>query len=69
MVGYGEIRYKDEASFYGWIKGVDPSWSTLYRTFDALKHQRFITSVITKKEQVFDTLKKFLSAELSKTQT
>ena len=62
MVGYGEIRYRDEASFYGWVKGFDPTWSTLNKTFqDGIKHPRFMTASIAKKEDVHECLKKFLT--------
>jgi hypothetical protein len=30
MVGYGEIRYADEATFYGWGHAFEPGWSTLH---------------------------------------
>lgn len=60
MVGYGEIKYKDEATFYGWGRSYQPSWSTLHQEFESIKHQRFITAAIKQKEDVYEALKKFL---------
>jgi hypothetical protein len=60
MVGYGEIRYADEATFYGWGNAFDPSWSTLHKELSTIAHQRFITVTIKRKEDVYQALQTFL---------
>jgi hypothetical protein len=60
MVGYGEIKYRDEATFYGWGGSFDAAWSTLHQEFSAIKHQRFITVAIKQKEDVYQALRDFL---------
>jgi len=60
MVGYGEIKYRDEATFYGWGHSFDTAWSTLHQEFGAIKHQRFITVAIKQKEDVYQALRDFL---------
>jgi len=52
MIGYGEIRYHDEASFYGWGRSSTMDWSTLYKELSTIEHSRFITATITRKEDV-----------------
>jgi len=59
MVGYGEIRYRDEATFYGWVKSFNPAWSTLHKELSAIVHPRFITIAIKQKEDVYQALQTF----------
>ncbi|MBI3329523.1 MAG: DUF444 family protein [Nitrospinae bacterium] len=60
MVGYGEIRYRDEATFYGWVKSFNPAWSTLHKDLSAIAHPRFVTVAIKQKEDVYQALQAFL---------
>jgi uncharacterized protein len=59
MVGYGEIRYRDEATFYGWVKSFNPAWSTLHKELSGITHPRFITVAIKQKEDVYQALQTF----------
>jgi uncharacterized protein len=61
MVGYGEIRYQDSVSFYGWNNGDNPPWSTLHRELSTIVHPRFITVAIKQKEDVYQALQMFLA--------
>ncbi len=61
MVGYGEIRYDDEASFYGWGNAHETGWSTLHKELSTVAHQRFITVTIKRKEDVYQALQTFLA--------
>ncbi len=61
MLGYGEIKYRDEATFYGWGRPFDTSWSTLHQEFNNIEHPHFITVTIKQKEDVYEALKEFLS--------
>jgi hypothetical protein len=56
MIGYGEIRYRDEATFYGWVKSFNPAWSTLHKELSAIAHPRFVTIFIKQKEDVYQAL-------------
>jgi uncharacterized protein len=60
MVGYGEIRYRDEATFYGWGQTSDQTWSTLQKELSSIDHPRFITAIIKQKEDVYQVLQTFL---------
>ena len=60
MVGYGEIRYRDEATFYGWGQTSEQIWSTLQKELSTIVHPRFITAIIKQKEDVYQTLQSFL---------
>ena len=60
MVGYGEIRYRDEATFYGWVKSFNPAWSTLHKELSGITHPRFVTTAIKQKEDVYQALQTFL---------
>ncbi|HXH12317.1 MAG TPA: DUF444 family protein, partial [Alphaproteobacteria bacterium] len=60
MVGYGEIRYRDEATFYGWVKSFNPAWSTLHKELSTIVHPRFVTVAIKQKEDVYQALQAFL---------
>jgi sporulation protein YhbH len=59
MVGYGEIRYRDEATFYGWVKSFNPAWSTLHKELSGITHPRFVTTAIKQKEDVYQALQAF----------
>jgi uncharacterized protein len=59
MVGYGEIRYRDEATFYGWVQSFNPAWSTLHKELSTIAHPRFITIAIKQKEDVYQALQTF----------
>ncbi len=61
MVGYGEIRYRDEATFYGWVKSYNPAWSTLHQELSTIVHPRFVTVAIKQKEDVYQALQAFLA--------
>jgi uncharacterized protein len=61
MVGYGEIRYQDEASFYGGTNAYNSSWSTLHKELSMITHQRFMTVVIKQKADVYQALQTFLA--------
>lgn len=60
MVGYGEIRYKDDATFYGWTSSVSAEWSTLHKELSAIGHERFVTITIKEKADVYKALEAFL---------
>lgn len=60
MVGYGEIRYKDDVTFYGSVAVVNnPGWTTLHKELQTITHPRFITVGIKQKEDVYQTLQTF----------
>jgi sporulation protein YhbH len=59
MLGYGEIRYRDEATFYGWVKSFNPAWSTLHKDLSAIAHPHFVTVCIKQKEDVYQALQTF----------
>src|SRR5918995_1826005 len=61
MVGYGEIRYQDEASFYGGTNAYNSSWSTLHKELSMITHQRFMTVIIKQKADVYQALQTFLA--------
>jgi hypothetical protein len=60
MIGYGEIRYHDEATFYGWGQSSSTRWSTLQKELSTIEHPRFITAIIKRKEDVYQALQTFL---------
>ena len=61
MVGYGEIKYGDDASFYGWVGGPASPPSSLQNRLNEVKHPRLIVTTITHKEQLYETLQSFLT--------
>jgi sporulation protein YhbH len=61
MVGYGEIRYQDEASFYGGSYVYGSPWSTLHQELSTIMHQRFVTVTIKQKADVYRALQTFLA--------
>ncbi len=60
MVGYGEIRYRDDASFYGWIGQTASAPSSLQYALQGITHPRLLSVTITHKEELFQVLQKFL---------
>jgi uncharacterized protein len=60
MVGYGEIRYRDDASFYGWIGQAASAPSSLQYALQGITHPRLLSVTITHKEELFQVLHKFL---------
>jgi hypothetical protein len=61
MLGYGEIRYQDDATFYGCANAYNPAWSTLHRELSMIAHQRFMTVAIKQKADVYQALQTFLA--------
>ena len=60
MVGYGEIRYRDDASFYGWIGQPSSAPSSLQYALGGIANRRFLSVTITHKEELFHVLQSFL---------
>ena len=60
MVGYGEIRYGDDASFYGWLNQGASRPSSLQGVFSEIKDPRFLSVTIANKEEVYQVLQSFL---------
>ena len=63
MVGYGEIHYKDDASFYGWAGQQSASMSSLQNTLKGIAHPRLLSVTITHKEELFKVLQTFLQPQ------
>jgi len=60
MVGYGEIRYRDDASFYGWIGQADAAASSLQYALQGITQPHFLSVTITHKEELWQVLQQFL---------
>lgn len=60
MLGYGEIRYRDAASFYGWVPAATPAWSPLHHALRTLDHPRLVTVTIHQQADVYQALQTFL---------
>jgi hypothetical protein len=60
MVGYGEIRYRDDASFYGWMGQTTPTPSSLQSALGEIAHPRLLSVTITHKEELYQVLQTFL---------
>jgi len=60
MVGYGEIRYRDDASFYGWIGQTASAPSSLQYTLQAITHPRLLSVTINHKDELLKVLQTFL---------
>jgi hypothetical protein len=58
MVGYGEIRYRDDASFYGWWGDQLPS--ALQYALQGIVHPRLLSVTIAHQEELFQVLQTFL---------
>jgi sporulation protein YhbH len=63
MVGYGEIRYREETTFYGWIISFEPACSALHRELSTTAHPRLVTVAIKQKEEVYQALQTFLGQQ------
>ena len=62
MVGYGEICHNDDASFYGWTGGTPGlTLSSLQEALKPIASPRFLYTTITHKEELYETLQKFLT--------
>jgi hypothetical protein len=60
MVGYGEMRYRDDASFYGWIGQTSSAPSSLHYALQGLTHPRLLRVTITHKAELLHVLQTFL---------
>lgn len=60
MVGYGEIQYQDEASFYDWRGQMATAMSTLQHALEEIVHPRLLSVTITHKEDLYHVLQTFL---------
>jgi hypothetical protein len=60
MVGYGEIRYRDDASFYGWIGQATSAPSLLQYALQGITQPHFLSVTITHKEELYQVLQMFL---------
>jgi uncharacterized protein len=60
MVGYGEIRYRDDATFYGWIGQTSSAPSSLQYALQGITHPRLLSVTITHKEELLQVLQTFL---------
>lgn len=59
MVGYGEIRYKDEASWYG-NPGSGYEWSTLQKSLNTILDPHLLSITLASKDDVWKALERFL---------
>jgi uncharacterized protein len=62
IVGYGEIRYRDDASFYGWMGQAVSAPSSLQDALQDMQQPHFLSVTIAHKEELFHVLQKFLKA-------
>ena len=60
MMGYGEIRYSDDSSFYGWMSQSSNTPSSLQGVFAEVTDPRFVSVTISNKEDVYKALQEFL---------
>ena len=60
MVGYGEIRYRDDASFYGWIGQSASAPSSLQHILQEITDPHLLSVTITHKEELYQVLQTFL---------
>lgn len=60
MVGYGEIRYRDEASFYGASSPTAWSPSSLQGVLQGITHPRFLSVAISDRAELLQVLQTFL---------
>lgn len=64
MVGYGEIHYGDDASFYAWIgSSTSGSPSSLQYALKEINNPRLVIETITARDQLYQTLMKFLMSD------
>jgi hypothetical protein len=62
MVGYGEIRYRDDASFYGWIGQTATAPSSLQYALQGIQQPHFLSVTIAHKAELYQVLQTFLQA-------
>jgi uncharacterized protein len=60
MVGYGEIRYRDAASFYGWTGQTSSAPSSLQYALKGIMQPHFLNVTIAHKEELLQVLQQFL---------
>jgi len=60
MVGYGDIQYQDDASFYGWRSQMPFARSSLQHALAEIDHPRLLSVTITHKEELYQVLQTFL---------
>ena len=60
MVGYGQIQYQNEASFYNWGGQIAGAMSTLQHVLKEINHPRLLSVTITHKEELYQVLQTFL---------
>src|SRR2546428_3294001 len=60
MVGYGEIQYQDDASFYSWRSQMPFALSSLQHALKEIDHPRLLSVTITHKEELYQVLQTFL---------
>lgn len=60
MVGYGEIRYRDDASFYGWLGQSSGGPSSLQQALREILHPQLLSVTINHKEELYQVLQTFL---------
>lgn len=60
MVGYGEIRCVDEASFFGWSGQTTYTPSSLQHTLQEIDRASFLSVTITHKDELYQVLQSFL---------
>jgi len=60
MVGYGEIHYRDDASFYGWMGQTASAPSSLQYALQGITHPRLLSVTINHKDELFQVLQTFL---------
>jgi len=63
MLGYGEIKYRDDASFYGWVGQGASAMSSLQSYLNQIGNKRLIVVTITHKEELMQVLQKFLQPQ------
>ena len=69
MVGYGEIRYENDASFYGWRSQMETALSSLQHALREIVHPRLLSVTVTHKEELYQVLQTFLRPQGSKPET
>lgn len=63
MVGYGEIQYQDDTSFYAWRSQLPFALSSLQHTLQEIDHPRLLSVTITRKEELYHVLQTFLRSQ------
>ncbi len=63
MVGYGQIQYQDDPSFYGWQSQTAATMSSLQHALKEIDHPRLLSVTITHKEELYQVLQRFLQPQ------